>query len=168
MFGPGARPFARYRPPGILGFMGGTAPDFQLLFEASPDVLLVQPNYIRRATASGPPNDPWWLFGFLWGVERVQAQPAWSLTTGDAGVVVADIDTGVDYTHPDLAANMWRNSGEVASNGIDDDGKPVFFLVATHHAAYDWQQIADHAKLVVDSRGALRNVKGRRDHIVSA
>ena len=41
-------------------------------------------------------------------------------------------------------------------------------LVATHHAAYDWQQIADHAKLVVDSRGALRNVKGRRDHIVSA
>ena len=90
-------------------------------FRATPDVLLVQPNYIRRATASGPPNDPWWLFGFLWGVERVQAQPAWSLTTGDAGVVVADIDTGVDYTHPDLAANMWRNSGEVASNGIDDD-----------------------------------------------
>jgi hypothetical protein len=40
--------------------------------------------------------------------------------------------------------------------------------VATHHAAYDWQLIADHAKLVVDSRGAMRNVKGKKDNIVSA
>ena len=41
-------------------------------------------------------------------------------------------------------------------------------LVATHHAAYDWQQIADNAKLVVDTRGALRNVKGARENIVGA
>jgi UDP-N-acetyl-D-glucosamine dehydrogenase len=41
-------------------------------------------------------------------------------------------------------------------------------LVATHHAAYDWQMIADNAKLIVDSRNATREIKGRRDHIVSA
>ena len=41
-------------------------------------------------------------------------------------------------------------------------------LVATHHAAYDWQQVADHAKLIVDTRNALRTVTGRRDHIVMA
>jgi UDP-N-acetyl-D-glucosamine dehydrogenase len=41
-------------------------------------------------------------------------------------------------------------------------------LVATHHAAYGWQMIADNAKLIVDTRNALRNVKGKRDHIVSA
>jgi UDP-N-acetyl-D-glucosamine dehydrogenase len=41
-------------------------------------------------------------------------------------------------------------------------------LVATHHAAYDWQLVADHAKLVVDTRNAMKNVKGRRDHIVAA
>jgi UDP-N-acetyl-D-glucosamine dehydrogenase len=41
-------------------------------------------------------------------------------------------------------------------------------LVATHHAAYDWQMIADHAKLIVDTRNALREVKGKRDHIVGA
>ena len=41
-------------------------------------------------------------------------------------------------------------------------------LIATNHALYDWQMIADHAKLVVDTRGAMRNVSGRRDHIVAA
>ncbi|MGF1577723.1 MAG: S8 family serine peptidase, partial [Gemmataceae bacterium] len=37
-------------------------------------------------------------------------------------MVVAVIDTGIDYTHPDIAANMWRNTGEIPNNGIDDDG----------------------------------------------
>ena len=41
-------------------------------------------------------------------------------------------------------------------------------LIATDHKWYDWQQIADHAQLVVDSRGAMRNVTGKTDHIVSA
>ena len=41
-------------------------------------------------------------------------------------------------------------------------------LIATHHAAYDWQMIVDNAKLIVDTRNATRNVKGKRDHIVSA
>src|SRR5678815_4164909 len=41
-------------------------------------------------------------------------------------------------------------------------------VVATHHQAYDWQMIADNASLIVDTRNATRNVKGRRDHIVRA
>ena len=91
-------------------------------FRRLPSVALAQPNFIRRAVGSAPPDDPYWLFGFLWGLERINAQGAWtSFTAGDADVVVADIDTGVDYTHPDLAANMWINPGEVAANGLDDD-----------------------------------------------
>ena len=41
-------------------------------------------------------------------------------------------------------------------------------LVATHHKAYDWQLVANNAKLVVDTRNALANVSGKRDHIVKA
>jgi UDP-N-acetyl-D-glucosamine dehydrogenase len=41
-------------------------------------------------------------------------------------------------------------------------------VIATHHAAFDWQKIADHSKLIVDTRNAMKNVKGRRDHIVMA
>jgi UDP-N-acetyl-D-glucosamine dehydrogenase len=41
-------------------------------------------------------------------------------------------------------------------------------LVATNHSAYDWQRVADHANLIVDTRNALKDVRGRRDHIVMA
>jgi UDP-N-acetyl-D-glucosamine dehydrogenase len=41
-------------------------------------------------------------------------------------------------------------------------------LIATHHAAYDWQMIAENAGLIVDTRNAMRGVKGERKHIVSA
>ncbi len=65
------------------------------------------------------PNDP--QMGSLWGMTAIDAQDAWRLATGSQSVVVAVIDTGVDYNHPDLAANIWTNPGEIAGNGIDDD-----------------------------------------------
>ena len=78
------------------------------------DVLNAQLNYITRITPSAPPNDPSWLDGSLWGVERAQAPLVWNqYGAGASTVVVADIDTGVQYNHPDLAANMWRNPGEL-------------------------------------------------------
>ena len=51
----------------------------------------------------------------------VNVKEAWLHCTGDPSIIVAVIDGGVDYTHEDLAANMWVNSGEIANNGIDDD-----------------------------------------------
>jgi subtilisin family serine protease len=103
-----------------------------------PDVLDAQPNYIRRIDAPAPPNDPFWVNDNMWGLARIQAQNAWSgITTGSRNVVIADIDTGVNYTHPDLAVNMWRNPGEIPGNGIDDDGNgyvdDVYGIDARNH-----------------------------------
>ncbi len=56
-----------------------------------------------------------------WGLNQIHAPDAWSAGYTGKGVVVAVIDTGVDYTHPDLSANMWKNGGEIAGNGVDDD-----------------------------------------------
>jgi len=51
----------------------------------------------------------------------VKAAKAWDLSTGSTDVIVAVIDTGVRYTHVELASQMWRNPGEIPGNGIDDD-----------------------------------------------
>jgi gliding motility-associated-like protein len=52
----------------------------------------------------------------------IRLPQAWEKTTGDPRVIVAVVDGGVDYAHQDLNANMWRNTGEIPGNGIDDDG----------------------------------------------
>jgi subtilisin family serine protease len=51
----------------------------------------------------------------------IDAVEAWQITTGSRHVVVAIVDSGIDFNHPDLAANIWRNPREIAGNGIDDD-----------------------------------------------
>ena len=76
------------------------------------------------------PNDP--QVSLLWSLSNtgqngglagadIDAQAAWNLTTGSSNVVIAVVDSGVDWQHPDLAANIWTNSREIAGNGIDDD-----------------------------------------------
>jgi Ca2+-binding RTX toxin-like protein len=57
-----------------------------------------------------------------WGIDRVKAPEVWTQGYTGQGVVVAVIDSGVDYNHPDLAGNIWSNPGEIPNNSIDDDG----------------------------------------------
>ncbi|MCW8193449.1 S8 family serine peptidase [Proteobacteria bacterium 005FR1] len=52
----------------------------------------------------------------------IAAVEGWDYVTGSGDVILGVIDTGIDYTHSDLKANMWRNPGEIAGNGVDDDG----------------------------------------------
>ncbi|MFN6963116.1 MAG: S8 family serine peptidase [Pyrinomonadaceae bacterium] len=87
------------------------------LYRADPNVENVQPNFIYYLAAT--PNDE--QFGQLYGMLKIAAPQAWDVTTGDPNVVVAVIDTGIDRTHPDLAANVWQNPAEIPSNGVDDD-----------------------------------------------
>jgi len=93
------------------------------LLQADAAVLYAQPNYVRRAVGAGIPNDPAWASNTLWGLARISAPSAWAAFPSAArDVVVAVIDSGVNYRHPDLAGNAWTNRGEVAGNGLDDDG----------------------------------------------
>jgi subtilisin family serine protease len=82
-------------------------------------VVEIQPNFYYHLLAT--PNDPEFTNG-MYGMTKISAPQAWDITTGGSTVVVADIDTGMRYTHEDLAANAWINSGEIAGNGLDDDG----------------------------------------------
>ena len=80
------------------------------------------PNYQLKTVGVGT-NDPY--AGELWGLsaeQGVNVEGAWELSAGSQDVVVAIIDTGIDYRHPDLESNLWRNPGEVPGNGLDDDG----------------------------------------------
>ena len=92
------------------------------------------PSLSQMAAGSGPFNDD--MLGDQWHLINtgsssvanssvagadVAVSDAWTLTAGDPRIVVAIIDGPVKYNHPDLSSNMWKNSGEVAGNGIDDD-----------------------------------------------
>jgi len=99
------------------------------LYSADPNMEYAEPNFIVSILAT--PNDP--RFGELWGLHNtgqsggtldadIDAPEAWDTATGSSDVVVAVIDTGVDYTHEDLSANMWTNPLDTPGNGIDDDG----------------------------------------------
>jgi subtilisin family serine protease len=94
-----------------------SATELVAVLEADPRVAYAEPDYLLDAYAT--PNDP--SYASLWGMTKISAPAAWDLTTGSSSVVVADIDTGVDYTHADLAANMWHNPLETPGNGVDDD-----------------------------------------------
>ena len=97
------------------------------------DLIYFEPSHMISigATANATPNDP--RFGTLYGLHNVgqsggtvdadiDATEAWQVSAGSENVIVAVIDTGIDHTHPDLVDNIWVNPGEIAGNGIDDDG----------------------------------------------
>ncbi len=98
-------------------------------YRSYPDVEFAEPNYIVRIAAI--PDDPgynkqWGLnntgqFGGIPGAD-IKAQNAWELTKGSDNVIIAVLDSGVSYDHPDLKDNIWVNSVEMnGSPGVDDD-----------------------------------------------
>ncbi len=78
-----------------------------------------EPRYIYEPQLV--PDDP--SYASQWYLQTIKAEPAWEKTQGDSSVIIAIIDTGVDYLHPDLFDNVWINFKEnVGTDGVDDDG----------------------------------------------
>lgn len=118
---------------------GVTVADALAWYSAQPDVERTVPNVRLQASwcaAGAPlpppsqagaaavrPNDP--RYSRQWGLEKISAPLAWRCGTGSDEVVIGVMDSGMDYTHPDLAPNMWVNCAEVAGNSLDDDGNGV-------------------------------------------
>lgn len=104
-----------------------------------PEVSYAEPNYLYKIVNA--PQDP--LYGKLWGLLNtgsnepdrnggqsttpgvqgadIDAERAWTITRGSKKVTIAVIDTGIDYRHPDLVNNMWKNTREIPGNNLDDD-----------------------------------------------
>jgi subtilisin family serine protease len=89
------------------------------LYQHEDIVTTVEKNAIRYPSATTP-DDPG--FGHLWNMNIIQAPKAWDLATGDSATITAVVDTGVTWTHPDLAANIWTNPVELSGlPNVDDD-----------------------------------------------
>lgn len=97
------------------------------VFSHNPYVEYAEPDYIYKVASQ---NDS--RFSEQWSLENtaqtggtadadINAERMWSIEDGDSAVVIVVTDTGIDYTHPDLVANLWTNDLEIAGNGIDDD-----------------------------------------------
>jgi len=77
----------------------------------------IEPNYISYTSLM--PND--YNPSQQWGLARIKSDLSWDITQGNSNIVIAIVDTGIDYNHSDLSANIWHNSDEIPGNGLDDD-----------------------------------------------
>jgi subtilisin family serine protease len=110
---------------------GMTVEEALQTFNGTEGILYAQPNYELTIDSTFPDDT---RFNDLWGMHNtgqtggtvdadIDAPEAWDVSTGSSEIIVAVIDTGADYTHPDLAGNMWTNEPELnGSPGVDDDG----------------------------------------------
>jgi subtilisin family serine protease len=83
----------------------------------NPNVRYADKNYIVHATSI--PNDPDW--DIQWNMKKIQVDTAWDVPPNYQDVVVAVVDSGVQWNHPDLAANIWENVDDDCFDGIDND-----------------------------------------------
>lgn len=132
----------------------------------NPNVVQAEPDYIANLTEVSIPNsstDP--DYDKQWHLEKTGVIDAWNHLEqqglepgGSSDIVVAVIDTGVDYTHPDLVGNMWINSREIPNNNIDDDNNG--YIDDIHGATTVGNQFGGHSGDPMDDHGHGTHVAG--------
>lgn len=126
--------------------------------EALDPEAICEPNV--KFSVSATPSDPYW--SWMNGLRAISAPTAWDETTSSTGVSVAVIDTGVDYTHADLAANIEFNHQDIPDNGIDDDQNGYiddFLGFSTVSKTGDPRDLNGHGTHVAGTIGAVGNNK---------
>jgi subtilisin family serine protease len=146
---------------------GVTVVDALEAYQSDPNVLYAEPNY--RVSLQLTPNDA--QFDALWGMNNtgqtggtfdadIDAVEAWEVNTGHGNIIVAVIDTGVDYTHEDLVDNIWVNAGEIPGDGLDNDQNGFVDDVHGYNFAYnngDPMDDHNHGTHVAGTIGAVDN-----------
>lgn len=132
---------------------------------ATGTVEYAEPYYIFETFFT--PNDP--SFSQQYALRQIQIEKAWDIVQGDSTMAIAVCDAGVEWDHPDLAANIWKNPGETGidefnrdkqTNGIDDDGNGVvddwhgWDFVGDPRTVNDWQSL----RWTADNNPAPRRV----------
>ena len=153
------------------------------LLENDPRVVYAEPNYLLQISetppSEPPPGDP--LFDKLWALHNTgqtggtadadtDALEAWEVNTGSREIIVAIIDTGIDYTHEDLAPQMWANpkecpqgAGKCVADGKDDDNNGFvddFYGVNLNDETGDPMDDFGHGSHVAGTIGAANNKVG--------
>jgi subtilisin family serine protease len=137
------------------------------IYRNDPNVEFAEPNYIVKTSAI--PNDPG--YSLQWGLNNtgqtggtsgadIHAQAAWDVTKGSNNIIIAVVDTGVAYDHPDLSGNIWVNTAELNGlpgidddqNGYKDDVYGWDFINNDGHPV-DYDQHGTHVAGIVAARG---------------
>jgi subtilisin family serine protease len=148
---------------------GVSVPSALAAYLQSGLVEFAEPDFLLHPAVT--PNDPYYGNGALWHLHNtgqsggvvdadIDGPEAWDTISSATDVIIAVVDTGIRYTHEDLAANMWRNPGETAGNGVDDDGNGFVDDIHGINAAANNGNPADligHGTRVAGLAGAVGN-----------
>lgn len=86
-------------------------------YENHPSIEYAHLNYHLELYEGFEPNDPFFESGSQWGLEKIEAPKAWNIETGSDDIIIAIVDSGIDYNHEDLESNMWNGEKCVNENG---------------------------------------------------